>query len=161
VINIKNLSLLFNLMPFDANLFESLSGYDLGNYTARLMEEDLAEPEFIPYFSEKSLSMDLLHLESAICLLGKVGTEACFRKVAEYLQHENFRIRFVATRIISRMPIVDHVIMKSVAICLVARAGDEMDLAQELRVVLDRPANAKARRIATECQMSFSRRDIC
>ena len=94
--------------------------------------------------------MDPSHLELAVGILGRVGTESSYRKIAEYLEHPNFSVRFVATKTIAHMAVADEKIMRCVVESLALHANDPAALAQELREVLNRPSNEKAQRIASE-----------
>lgn len=137
-------------MPFDAKHFENLSGHELGRYAIRLVEEKIAEGEFLPYFTQEGSRMDALHLESALFILGKIGSVAAYHKVVECLEHTEFSVQFAATRIIANIPTADAVVMRYVTESLSKHDGDPTALAQELRPILDRAANDEARCIAEE-----------
>jgi hypothetical protein len=111
-------------MQFDAQKFETLSGLELANYAVRLMQESIAEADFLPYFQQKAGAMDPPHLEMAVGMLGKIGSDTAFRTVARYLEHPEFNVRFVATKTIAHMQAADEVIMRCVVESLRRHAGD-------------------------------------
>jgi len=119
------------------------------------MGGEIDGPEFLGYYRQQVDAMDTSHLELALGILGRIGTDDAHFEVARQLNHSDFSVRFVATKVIANMATIDQDVMGLVAECLVAHAGDAMDLAHELRTALDRPANAEARRIATECRMKL------
>jgi hypothetical protein len=137
-------------MSFDPQKFEMLGAFDAANYVLALVNEGLAEEEVLPYFQEKPASMDMAHLELAVGMLGKVGSNAACQIVANYLDHPDSNVRFVATKTIASMTDVDERIMKQVVASLSNPRDDPMSaaLTRELKVVLNRPANDEARRIA-------------
>jgi hypothetical protein len=136
-------------MKFDAQQFETLNGLDLATYVVRLMEDDkIAEADFLPYFYMNAETMDMAHLELAVGMLGKIGTQNTNRMVAKYLQHHNFNVRFVATKTIAHIKAVDATVMQCVVEALMMHQSDPADLAQELQPVLNRPADEQARTIA-------------
>lgn len=144
------------LMQFDANTFESLTGLELANYAVRLMQEGIAECDFLPYFQQNAKKMDLPHLELAVGILGKIGSDAAYRKVAEYLEHPDFNVRFVATKTIAYMKVADDVVMRCVVESLRRHGGDTAALAHELHAVLDRPANDRAQQIVSAYRSKLS-----
>lgn len=137
-------------MRFNAELFESLNGLEAASYAVGLMEGGIAEVDFLPYFEIKAATMDATHLELAIGMLGKINSVAADRKVAEYLEHSDFNVRFVATKSIARLAFVDEIIMRRIVESLALHVGDFGCLANELTPALDRPANEKARRVVLE-----------
>jgi len=135
-------------MRFDPKAFESLSGLEASDYSLRLAKKGIAEADVLPYFREKAAAMDLPHLEVAVFLLAKVGTSEAWITVADYLDHPDFNIRFVATKMMKEVVAVDEHVMKRAVAVLSRLAGD--GLADELKVLLRRPANTEAGRIAAE-----------
>lgn len=136
-------------MRFNAETFERLSGLDLANYAVELMRERIPEDDFLPYFRQKAKAMDMVRLELAVGMLGKVGSDAAFRLVASYLEHPDFNVRFVATKTIAGLHTADEVVMRCAVESLSKHESDPAALATELMPVLDRPANEQARRIAS------------
>ena len=136
-------------MQFDAQTFEALSGLDLANYAVELMREKIAERDFLPYFKQKAAVMDVIHLELAVGMLGKVGSDVAYRMVASYLEHPDFNVRFVATKTIAHIQAADEVVMRCVVESLSKHAGDRAALAHELTAVLEHPANDQARHIVS------------
>lgn len=134
-------------MRFDSSTFEALGGLEASAYALRLAKEGLEEADVLPYFQQKIATMDLPHLEVAVYLLAKVGTKPAWHVVANYLDHPDFRIRFVATKMMRDMDSVDAEAMGKVVAAL-SRFGRD-GLTDELNVLLDRPANDDARSIAT------------
>jgi hypothetical protein len=72
--------------------------------------------------------------------------------VSNYLDNPNFQIRFVAIKSLKKATFVDEIIMKRVVAALSQQYDNNMNksLAQELSVILDRPANEEASRIARD-----------
>lgn len=136
-------------MRFNAETFESLSGLDLANYAVELMREGIPEDDFLPYFRQKAEAMDMVRLELAVGMLGKVGSDAAFRTAATYLEHPDFNVRFVATKTIAGLHTADEVVMRCVVESLYKHERDRAALANELMPILDHPANEQARRIAS------------
>jgi hypothetical protein len=136
-------------MRFNAETFESLSGLDLATYAVELMRERIPEGDFLPYFRQKAEAMDMVHLELAVGMLGKVGSAAALQTVASYLEHPDFNVRFVATKTIACLHTADEVVMRCAVESLSKHEGDRAALANELMPVLDRPANEQARRLAS------------
>src|SRR5437016_4630220 len=103
------------VMQFDPEEFERLNGIDAAKYVLRVSQQgQLPEEKFLAYFREKAGTMDVTHLELAVHLLGEVATNSALQLVASYLNHSNFNVRFVANKIIARLPSVDDKIMASV-----------------------------------------------
>ena len=139
-------------MSFDSAKFKSLDGLELGQYTMCLLQEGITEAQFLPYFTSNASTMDMAHLEYAVGILGKIGSDAAYQKVAEYLEHPCFSVQFVATKTIAAISAADETVMRMVVESLSKHEGDPNALAQELRDVLHRPANDEARHIASGYQ---------
>ena len=135
---------------FDPEWFERLEGVYLGMHAVPLLKQAIHESEFLPYFREKAAGMDICHLEVAIALLRQVGTKGAYHEAAKYLEHPDFSIRFVAVKVIQSVLAVDEHIMRCVVDSLNKHKDDPVELAQELKVCLDRPSSPKAARIAGE-----------
>jgi hypothetical protein len=135
-------------MRFEPDKFQALDGLEASRYALSLAKEGLSELEVLPYFQENIAALDMPHLEVAVYLLAKVGTSRSWHMVSNYLDHPEFRIRFVATKMLRDITVSDEVIMKNIVESMSKLAGD--GLADELKLLLDRPANAEARRIASE-----------
>ena len=133
---------------FDPEKFELLGGLEASDYALRLTKEELAGKDVVQYFQENLAEMDLPHLEVAVYLLSKIGTQPAWNMVADYLAHPAFRVRFVATKMIRDMTGVDEQVMRKTVAVLSQFSGD--GLADELKILLDRPVNDEARRIAKE-----------
>jgi hypothetical protein len=144
-------------MKFDSSKFELLQGIDAANYAIQLIKEGITERDFLPYFQENVEKLDMAHLELAVGMVGKIGSIAAFHVVAKYLDHPNFNVRFVAVKTIKNMVAIDEQIMALVVASLTKQYGDMGDaLAQELNVVLDRPASDEAKRLAAEYKKNNS-----
>src|SRR5882724_5767098 len=116
-------------MQFDPNTFETLRGPDLANYAIAVGKDGIAERDLLPYFHDKAAAMDMPHLELAVGMLGRVGSKAAYQMVAEYLDHPDFNVRFVATKIIARMTAVDDQVMSRVVKSLSHHINDPMGAA--------------------------------
>lgn len=139
-------------MKFDSGKFESLQGIEAAHYALDLMKHGAEEEDFLPYFNRNAATMDWPKLELALGILGSVGTSRAFQTIANYLGESNFRLRFVAVKMIGKMPSVDATIMEQVVRSLLKEYGDPMQvgLSDELKEVLKRPANEESQRIAEE-----------
>ena len=142
-------------MHFDAEMFDALKGFHLAKYALPFLKGSVVDDDILPYFDRSASSMDLEHLEYAIALLGKTGSDAAYKRVANYIEHPNFSIRAVATGILASASTVDETTMSRVIESLMKDEGDPNALSQQLRVLLDRPANAQAQRIATEYRIKL------
>jgi hypothetical protein len=147
-------------MHFDAKRFDSLQGFDLAEYTMGFLQERIAGDEILPYFDARASSMDMEHLESAIALLGRVGSDAAYNRVGDYLEHSNFSVRAVATGVLVKADAVDEVVMRRVTESLLKDEGVRTALSQQLRVLLDRPKNAAARRVASEYRNKLGTKEV-
>jgi len=135
-------------MRFEPKTFESLSGFEASRYAMRLVQEGVTEEDLLEYFRQTIATLDLPHLEVVVFLLASVGTNAAWQMVGNYLDHPNFSIRFVAIKAIRNLVSLDETLMRRVVACLSTYGGD--GLADELGKLLDRPANAEARRVVQE-----------
>ena len=139
-------------MHFDAEMFDALKGFHLAKYTMPFLKGSVVDDDILPYFDRSATSMDLEHLEYAIALLGKTGSDAAYKRVADYIEHPNFSVRAVATGILASANSIDETMMCRVTESLMKDEGDPNAISQQLRVLLDRSPNAEAQRIATECR---------
>ena len=135
---------------FNPKTFETLSGLDLADYAVRVMQEGVAENVILPYFENRAATRDMPHLELAVGILDKVGSDRAYQIVAGYLDHADFNVRFVATKIVARMALVDERMMQRIVDCLSMYSADPAALAHELKALLDHPSNPEAGRIASE-----------
>lgn len=142
-------------MKFDPKKFESLAIFELSKYTVELIREPVEEADFFPYFLSKAATMDASHLEFALAILGKIEGETASHKVAEYLVHPDYSVRYIATKIVMRMTDIDEQVMGYVVKSMKMFANERMSFAKELKVVLNRPASDKARQIALEYVSNF------
>lgn len=92
-----------NFKRFDYNEFESLSGFELGQFCTLKKNQVGIDENFLKYFKEKSLEMDDLHLEMAIFLLGKYKTKNSIYEILKYIDYSYRPVRFVAISIIQSL----------------------------------------------------------
>jgi hypothetical protein len=135
-------------MTFDTNTFERLSGLELANYVVKVIKHEVVENDFLPYFCEKMTGMDVGHLELALGILAKIKSPAAIWRIADFLEHEDFNVRFVATKIIARCTIIDEHLMGQIVNSLRIHEGENSAIANELFGLLDRPLNSEALKIA-------------
>jgi len=139
-------------MKFDPQRFESLNGIDAAYYAVDIIKQGVHEEDILPYFQAEAGTMDWPRLELVLGMVGSIGTSRAMQIVSNYLDNPNFQIRFVAIKSLKKATFVDEIIMKRVVAALSQQYDNNMNksLAQELSVILDRPANEEASRIARD-----------
>lgn len=136
-------------MQFDPNVFQDLSGLQASGYALELVKKGIANGDFVvAYFKEHIATLDLPHLEVAIFLLAKIGTDDAWPMVADYINHPNFSVRFVAIKTIKAMTSVNEMIMKKIVKELSRSKGD--GLADDLNPLLAKPLDSKAAEVAKQ-----------
>lgn len=137
---------------FDPERFENLPIFEAAKYAVDLGKGHITEDEFMPYFQQRAGSLDWPRLELAVYLLGRVGTNRAMHAIADYLGHPNINIRYVAINAVRSLPAIDELVMKKVVESLSKSYDYPMHSAlnEELKIVLNRPANSGASSIAAK-----------
>jgi hypothetical protein len=132
----------------DIAKFESLGGRELADYVLKLLKSDFEDNSFVEFVGQRAAGWDDNRLSYAISLLAKISTPAACRQISNHLTNPSANVRFLAMNAVRSLQSVYEHIMKQV----VNSMSNPIDPGDPdyLRVVLERPSSAGARRIAAE-----------
>ena len=128
--------------------FERLSGVDFTRYVLK-MKDIRVDDNFLTYFAQRKGQWDDVHLETAIWWLGKSGSLPAHQAIADYIDHRNKSIRFLAVGFTAEMkPEVNARIMSRVIEAL--ERNPEAADKKALDSVLNKPASKEARTLVEQ-----------
>ena len=127
-------------------MFDSLAGMELFHYAKRNADQDLVDSEDVRELRLRAKDMDLHRSEMMLLFLVRSSCEAAHAYLAEFLQHPNVSLRFIASKHIAKLPRADEAVMQAIVQAL--DKGGEPGLREEFDEILHRPANEGAKMIA-------------
>jgi hypothetical protein len=132
----------------DLEEFERLSGPDFTRYVVKMKDLQI-DDDFLRYFTIKQHQWDDVHLELALWWIGKSGSLAAQHEIANFIDHRNQSVRFLAIGFLVEMKQeVDAHIMSHV-IEILERNPNAADR-QALNSVIMKPASKEAQVILQE-----------
>jgi hypothetical protein len=91
---------------FDYEQFERLTGQRLADYALTTSRESLPTG-FVEYVRDNAARLDGQHLEMAILLLEKIGTDTARHEIANHLGHSLKHIRLTVIGLLDRIGRID------------------------------------------------------
>src|ERR1700722_5410554 len=86
----------------DLDEFERLSGPDFTRFSVN-MKNLQVDDDFLKYFALRKNQWDDAHLELAVWWLGKRESFSAYQEIANFIDHRNLSIRFLAVGFLVEM----------------------------------------------------------